>query len=122
MLNTKKLLNNDIFIFIFSFVLTFITYICLLRAGFLSLDDTLGVVENYTIRSIKDSIRSLYIIPITSSILYKLFGLSAWVFHLRGIFLHSVNVFLLYLIAKKITGDKFYHRLFFFISLLKNRS
>ncbi|OGC45598.1 hypothetical protein A2V49_03845 [candidate division WWE3 bacterium RBG_19FT_COMBO_34_6] len=116
MLNTKKLLNNDIFIFIFSFVLTFITYICLLRAGFLSLDDTLGVVENYTIRSIKDSIRSLYIIPITSSILYKLFGLSAWVFHLRGIFLHSVNVFLLYLIAKKLIGQKTaLLTLFFFI-------
>jgi len=103
-------------------LLAFIPYLPALRADFLDWDDPYYVTHNFRIHqfspaTVADIFRlepQLGPIPngqytplteLTLMIEHRLVGLSPWLFHLNNLLIHVANVFLVYLLMRKLRAD-----------------
>ncbi|HOY31755.1 MAG TPA: hypothetical protein PKW80_07740 [Bacteroidales bacterium] len=99
-------------------VITALVYIRALFNGFASLDDDIYVFENPYIKYLSfDTVKSVFTSfyfgiyhPLTTlsyMLEYHFFGLNPFPFHLFNIILHLINVYLVYILTGKLSGQRF---------------
>lgn len=88
--------SNKIFITLL-LCLTFLSYANVLRGEFVTADDFPGILNNPLVRDLSGSLETLRGVNIKNALIYYFFGMRPGVFHLVGVLIHLLNVFLVFI-------------------------
>lgn len=99
-------IQNNYVVLTILLLIGFLVYGNVIRGDFINLDDQEVYVNNPILPSISESLKTKNFNLFALSIMYQFFGLSSAGFHAFSIFIHVINSFILFLIAKQIINVK----------------
>ncbi len=97
---------KNIFVFFILALVVTLVYLNSFGNEFLHYDDMSTIVNNEVLTSLRSSLSTRKIDAIVQSITIQIFGVNKAAFHFVSMFLHTINAFLVFLIAKNVFNKK----------------
>lgn len=99
--------KSQIFLLSIIVIAVVLAYHNVLSGEFLSADDLQGIVRNEELKNLPSTLKSLHLDLITRSLILNIFGPNSTAFHILSLVLHTINCFLVFLLAYLFVGKKY---------------
>ncbi len=103
-LSPKKIIEENILFFFLLLIAVILLYANTVNGQFLSADDIPGIRDNPAIRNFTASLNSFELEKILPAVMFKAFGMTPVPYHVMSIFMHYINVILVFVFVFLLFG------------------